>query len=187
MNIVYFDLETRRSANDVDGWNNKGRMGISVAVTYSTARGTYQIYEEHEADALVNELLKADLVVGYNILNFDYEVLMAHTVHDLRYAVRTLDLLVDVEAAAGFRPGLDSIAKPTLGLSKTAQGIDAVRWFREGRLEEIATYCCYDVKVTRLVHEYGVRNKTLFAMDRNGRKHSVALSWRLENTPTSGA
>ncbi len=187
MNIVYFDLETRRSANDVGGWSNKGRMGISVAVTYSTARGTYEIYEEHQADDLVAELLKADLVVGYNILEFDYEVLMAHTVHDLRYAVRTLDLLVDVEAAAGFRPGLDAIAKPTLGLSKTGHGMDAVRWYRERRLEDIARYCCYDVKVTRLVHEYGARNKTLFAMDRNGHTHTVAVSWRLEGTPASRA
>ncbi len=187
MNIVYFDLETRRSANDVNGWSNKGRMGISVAVTYSTARGTYEIYEEHEANVLVEELLKADLVVGYNILNFDYEVLMAHTVHDLRYTVRTLDLLVEVEAIVGFRPGLDAIAKPTLGVSKTGHGMDAVRWFREGRLEEIARYCCYDVKVTRLVHEYGARHKTLLALDRNGHKHEVAVNWTLEGGRRSGS
>ena len=40
-NIVYFDLETQRSFGDVGGFSNKGKMGISIAVTYSTARGTY--------------------------------------------------------------------------------------------------------------------------------------------------
>jgi DEAD/DEAH box helicase domain-containing protein len=179
MNIVYFDLETRRSKNDVEGWDNAGKMGISIAVTYSTLRGTYEIYEEHEAERLADELIKADLVVGFNILDFDYEVLMAHTLHDLRYVVRSLDLILDISEAAGFRPGLDAVAQATLGVSKTGHGMDAVRWFREGRLKEIAEYCCYDVKVTRLVHEYGARNKELFVKDRNGHKHRIEVGWTL--------
>ncbi len=178
MNIVYFDLETRRSKNDVDGWENARNMGISVAVTYSTTRGTYEIYEEHEAERLVEELVRADLVVGFNILHFDYEVLMAYTVHDLRYSVNTLDLIVDITQAAGFRPGLDAVAQATLGVGKTGHGMDAVRWFREGRLADIATYCCYDVKVARLVHEYGVRNQQLFVTDRNGQKIRIDVLWK---------
>ena len=31
---------------------------------------------------------------------------------------------------------------------------------------DIAKYCCFDVKVTRLVHEHGVRNGKLFYSDR---------------------
>lgn len=61
--IVYFDLETRRTANDVGGWGNKHLMGISVAVTFSTARNEYTIYTQDEAPALVEQLKRADLVV----------------------------------------------------------------------------------------------------------------------------
>ena len=32
--IVYFDLETQRTANDVGGWGNKHMMGISIAVIF---------------------------------------------------------------------------------------------------------------------------------------------------------
>ena len=71
MDIVYFDLETQRTANDVGGWDKKYQMGMSVGVTYSTADDTYAIYPESRAGDLVNRLRKADLVVGYNILHFD--------------------------------------------------------------------------------------------------------------------
>ena len=36
-NFVYFDLETKRSANDVGGWDRKADMGMSIGVTFSTA------------------------------------------------------------------------------------------------------------------------------------------------------
>jgi len=42
-NIVYFDLETQKSADEVGGWNNIARMGMSIGVTFSTARGDYKI------------------------------------------------------------------------------------------------------------------------------------------------
>ena len=62
--FVYFDLETQRTANDVGGWDKKRDIGISLGVTYSTKLGEYRIYTEKELDALVNQLLRADLVIG---------------------------------------------------------------------------------------------------------------------------
>ena len=70
-NIVYFDLETQKTANDVGGWDKKRDMGMSVGVTYSTQLGQYRIYREDQANDLVQQLFRADLVVGFNILNFD--------------------------------------------------------------------------------------------------------------------
>mgnify|MGYP000971043638 FL=1 len=78
-NIVYFDLETQKSAEEVGGWNKIRDMRMSVGVTFSTARGTYQIYPESRVDALIEELRRADRVVGFNILRFDYEVLAGHS------------------------------------------------------------------------------------------------------------
>ena len=40
-NIVYFDLETQKSAAEVGGWNKKREMKMSVGVTFSTALGEY--------------------------------------------------------------------------------------------------------------------------------------------------
>ena len=99
--IVYFDLESQRTANDAGGWDQKAKMGMSLSVTYSTRLGEYQIFTEKNVDALVQQLLKADLVVGFNVINFDYAVLMGYTVMDLPSMCRTLDLMVDIVALSG--------------------------------------------------------------------------------------
>jgi DEAD/DEAH box helicase domain-containing protein len=43
-NIVYFDLETQKSAEEVGGWDKISDMRMSVGVTYSTNREGYRIY-----------------------------------------------------------------------------------------------------------------------------------------------
>lgn len=175
--IVYFDLETQRTANDAGGWDKKHEMRVSIAVTYSTALGEYRIFEEKDVNALVDQLVKADLVVGFNVINFDYEVLSRYTVLDLAHTARTLDLLVEIEKVLGHRLSLDSVASATLGVGKTGDGLDAIRWWREGRLLEIAEYCCFDVKCTKLVHEHGASHRQLQYVDKFRNKKSVAVQW----------
>lgn len=176
-NTVYFDLETQRTANDAGGWDKKREMGMSVGVTYSTALDEYRIYSEKRVNELIDQLVKADLVVGFNVINFDYEVLMGYTILDLPHQCRTLDMLVDLEAKLGHRLSLDSVATASLGVGKTADGLDAIRWWREGKLKEIAEYCCYDVKCTKMVHEFGIANKKLHFSDRFQQKRSVPVEW----------
>ena len=157
MDIVYFDLETQRTANDAGGWDKKAAMGMTVGATYSTGAGRYAVFGEERVHELVDHLQQADLVVGFNLINFDYEVLMGYTVMDLAHSVPTLDLMVDLEkgsdTASGWRP------------------------WRQGRKLEVARYCCFDVKVTRLVHEHGMAHGEVFFTDRLGRKQRVAVDW----------
>jgi DEAD/DEAH box helicase domain-containing protein len=152
-------------------------MRMSVGVTFSTARGTYMIYGEPRINDLMDELRRADLVVGYNNLRFDFEVLAGHNPFFDVEQVRTLDLLVDLQQVIQRRVPLDAIAQATLGVEKTSDGLQALRWFREGRLVEIAEYCCYDVKITRLVHEYGAAHRQVFYTNRLGKKVAVAVNW----------
>ena len=175
-NLVYFDLETQKSADEVGGWGNIREMRMSIGVTFSTARNEYRIYGEKQVDDLLVELQRADLVVGFNNLRFDYEVLHYYTVFDLSQ-VPTLDVLVELQKQLQHRLSLDSVASATLGVEKTAEGLQAIDWFREGKMLEIAEYCCYDVKITRLVHEYGAAHKQLFYKNRFGNKLSVPVSW----------
>ena len=175
--IVYFDLETQRTANDAGGWNRKGNMRMSIGVTYSTKTGRYEVFSEARVHDLIERLRRADLVVGFNVLNFDYHVLMGYTVLDLCSELHTADLMLDMEQRLGHRLGLDTIANATLGVQKTGAGLDAIRWWREGRLLEIAEYCCFDVKVTRLIHEHGCQHKELFFHDRFAQRQRVALDW----------
>ena len=113
--IVYFDLETQRSAGDVGGWDKKCDMGMSVGVTYSTKLGKYQVFGEAQVDGLISQLRGADLVIGYNHINFDYQVLMGYTCLDLPSQLVSLDLCTYLEQAINHRPKLDHIASASLG------------------------------------------------------------------------
>lgn len=185
--IVYFDLETQRTANDAGGWGKKAAMGMTVGVTYSTRLGRYTIYDEKRVHELVEQLQRADLVVGYNVINFDFEVLMGYTVIDLAHSVPTLDLMVDLEGKIGYRIGLDSVAQSTIGCGKTADGLDAIKWWRQGRKLDVARYCCFDVKVTRLVHEHGMVSGSVFYHDRLGKKQQVPVDWAASGQARSAA
>ncbi|MCX6977464.1 MAG: helicase, partial [Verrucomicrobia bacterium] len=89
----------------------------------------------------------------------------------------TLDMLLEIEKKLGHRLGLDAVASASLGVGKTGDGLDAIRWWREGKLLEIAEYCCFDVKCTKLVHEFGLTNKRLFYDDRFQQRRSVDVNW----------
>ncbi|MCX6894034.1 MAG: ribonuclease H-like domain-containing protein [Verrucomicrobia bacterium] len=176
-NIVYFDLETQKSADEVGGWGNIRDMRMSVGVTYSTARGDYKIYGEAQVNDLIKELQRADLVVGFNILRFDYDVLVGHNTFFDPQQLHTLDMLVEVEKSLGHRLKLDAIATATFGLEKTAEGLQAIEWFKQGKLVEIAEYCCFDVKLTKLVHEYGAQHQQLHYLNKFGKKLTVPVKW----------
>ncbi len=176
-NFLYFDLETQRSANDVGGWEHKDKMGMSVGVTYSSLTGKYTIYTEEEAGNLIKELAKADLVIGFNHVGFDYGVLQGYSTWDVDSQMRSLDIMLDLESKLGHKPKLEDVAMASIGTGKTAHGVEAIRWWREGRYRDVAEYCCFDVKVTRLVYEYGVRHGFVKYVDRFTREHTISVSW----------
>lgn len=183
-NIVYFDLETQRSFGDVGGYSHKDKMGVSVAVTFSTARGSYEIYQECELDRLAEELIRADLVVGWNHLQFDYPVLQPYVFHTLAEQTVNLDMMLELESLLGFRLKLDSVAAASLGTGKSADGLDALRWWQEHKksgdfapLRKIAEYCAFDVKVTKCVHQYALAHGLLKYGDKNGRTAEIAVNW----------
>lgn len=180
-NIVYFDLETQKLANDVGGWSHLDKMLMSVGVTYSTALDKYTIYDENHVQDLIDQLLNADLVVGFNHVSFDYGVLMGYTVLDLAEQTNNLDLLLSLEEKLGHRLKLDAIASASLGAGKSADGLQAVKWWREGKVKEIAEYCCYDVKVTWKVHAYGAEHGKVKYIGRHSPEpQEVEIDWKID-------
>jgi len=182
--IVYFDLETQRSFGDVGGAAHKDKMGMSVGVTYSTETGQYHIYGEDQVEELVDQLVKADLVVGYNHVQFDYPVLQGYTIYDLPTQTVNCDMMLDLEVILGRRLKLDAVASASLGIGKTADGLDALKWWQEhkktGEIEpmmKIAEYCCYDVKVTKEVYEYGLKHGKVLYGDRGGQVQEIEIGW----------
>nr|HID14754.1 helicase [Anaerolineae bacterium] len=175
-NIIVFDLETQHTADEVGGWRYIRDMRLAVAVTYNAATDVYRSYTEQEVDRLIAILRGADLVVGYNVRRFDYEILRGYTTERLDQ-IPTLDMLDDLYHTLGWRPSLDAVAAATLGETKSADGLQAVRWFRQGQLDKVIAYCRHDVEVTWRIYRFGRRNGYVQYRDRNWRVHKVPVRW----------
>jgi len=180
MNIVYFDLETQKTFDEVGGRNNIAALKFACGVTWSTSRNDFAVYWESDVPALMAELKAADRIVGFNVINFDYEVLRAYMPTDAYAfrAIRTTDMLADIFRALGFRLSLDSLAKATLGETKTADGLQSVEWFRNGELDKVVEYCKADVDITRRVYEFGRQNGFVHYYSKLGSKLKVKVSWK---------
>ena len=178
MNIVYFDLETQKTFDEVGGRNNMAALKLACGVTWSTQRNDFAVYWEQDASALVAELKSADRVIGFNIINFDYEVLKPYAPTENFRAMRTTDMLADIFRALNFRLSLDSLAKACLGATKTADGLQSVEWFRNGELDKVAEYCKTDVDITRHVYEFGRDNGFVYYYSKLGSKLKVNVNWK---------
>ena len=174
--VVVFDVETQRSFDEVGGRTQFHKLGVSAAVAYRYDLDQFLECTEEDIGRLIDLLLEADLVVGYNILGFDYEVLRAYTDRDLRL-LPTVDLMRDLEARLGFRPKLDSVVQPTLGVGKTADGLQALEWWRRGEIDKIVSYCRDDVRVTRDLYDYGKRNRCVLVARFGGTPRRVEVDW----------
>ena len=174
--IVFFDLETKYLADEVGGWSNIPKMELAVAVTYSTADAAYRHFVEEQAAELVNKLQKADLVVGFNVRRFDFQVLQPYTDVPLQ-KLATVDMLQDLHRVLGFRVSLAALAEATLDTSKSADGIQAVHWFRRGEIDKVIEYCQRDVKITRDVYEFGKRHGFVRFRDRYRGVRQVRVRW----------
>ncbi len=175
-NTIFFDLETQRLANEVGGWNNIHKMGLSVAVTYATADAAFCHFTQDQASDLVAELQRADLVVGFNVMRFDYTVLQPYTDVPL-HQLPTVDMLQDLHRQLGFRVSLDAVASATLNATKSADGIQAVEWYRRGEIDKVMAYCERDVEVTRDVYEFGKRHRFVRYRDRRHRMRQAPVPW----------
>jgi DEAD/DEAH box helicase domain-containing protein len=177
MNDLFFDLETQKSIQEVGGRENLRQLRLSVAVTFSTATNEFKAYTEKDVPALIADLKSAERVIGFNLLQFDYPVLKYYTQERLS-DLPTLDLLEDIYNKLGFRLGLDALAAATLNARKSADGLAAIRWFREGKLDQLIAYCRDDVAITKRLFEAGRDRGFVQYIDRDGRLKKITVTWK---------
>jgi DEAD/DEAH box helicase domain-containing protein len=171
------DLETQRSAQEVGGWHLAGRMGISCGVLYDSEKDDYIEFLEDQVHQLIDYLQKLPLVVGFNINRFDYRVLQGYANFDFG-TVNTLDLLEHIHRQLNFRLSLDHLAKVTLGVQKSADGLQALRWWKEGKIRNIVDYCKKDVEITKDLYLFGKENGFLLYTNKAGSRVRVPVSWK---------
>lgn len=172
--VVVFDLETQRGAEEVGGWHNAHLMRLALAVTWDSAEQRFDTFREADIEALLAKLAAADLVVGFNALGFDYRVLRGYTDRDLR-ALPTFDLLDAVHARLGFRLKLGHLGEETLGVAKSADGLQSLRWWSEGRVDLIERYCRDDVAILRDLFEHARAEGHLLFRTKGGERVRLPL------------
>ena len=179
---VVLDVETRRSAAEVGGWGLARKMGVSVAVLYDSRDDACHAFRQEELDGLFARLDGAGLVVGFNSVRFDYAVIAPFAPPsfphgaDLR-ALPSLDLLQRIHERLGYRVSLGNLGEATLGEPKSADGLQALKWWKEGRLEEIAAYCRKDVELTRRLYLFGLENGYVLFSNKAGQKARVPVDF----------
>ena len=176
-NIIYFDLETQKSAQEVGGWSYIDRMKLAIAATFSTANQQYTTFQESNVEDLINQLAEADLIVGFNLKGFDYVVLRPYTRINL-WQLPTFDMLEHVKRSLGFRLSLDALARETLRETKSADGLQSLRWWKAGKVDLVAEYCRKDVEITKRLYEHASEKGYLLFRGRDGRVRRVnTMGW----------
>jgi len=135
------------------------------------------MFQYHFSSYLVDQLLSASLVIGFNSKGFDYRVLYGYRPDIDFRKLPSLDMLEQIHQTLGFRVSLDNLAQSTLGKGKSANGLDALRWYQEGRMDLIETYCRDDVAVTREIYEHVLNNGFLRFQDRSGELRKFSIQW----------
>jgi len=174
---VYLVLSTQKSAEDVGGWQHKHLLGLGVAVTYDTQEGRYNVYTAETVAALLASLREADLVIGFNTRDFDYQVLQPYT--DVPLAtLPTLAVLDEVQRTLGFRLSLRHLVKETLGIERPDDSLRTLQWYQEGERERIVQQCRRDLELLRELVRYGTGTGTVFYRDQAGVRTAVPVHWQ---------
>ncbi len=153
MDKLVIDIETSNTFAEVGGDRNLAALNVSLIGCYSYNRDEYFSFTEHTLAQFGPLLQRAGLLIGFAINRFDLPVLAKHYSFNLM-SLNRLDLLEEVELATGHRISLNSLAKANLGLEKThANGLEATRLYKEGKMDELRDYCLNDVKLTKELYD----------------------------------
>jgi DEAD/DEAH box helicase domain-containing protein len=174
-NDVVLDIETQNTFDDVGGYFTD-KLKVSLVGCYFYETDTYESFLEADLPQLFARLEKSGRIIGYNSIGFDMPVLNNYYAGDL-LTLPQLDILDHVVRELGYRIKLDDVAKATLGTQKSAHGLQAVAWWKEGKIDEIREYCLQDVKVTKEVYEFGLKNNYILFDTKRGERQAVSVDF----------
>ena len=185
--VLYFDLETQKSANEVGGWDKTEFMRLAVGVVWDSLDQKYYSYLENVASQLVKKLYTAGLVVGFNVKKFDYGVLKPYAKDTgiILDEIVTLDMLEEINIKLGHRLSLNHLAENTLNAEKSADGLVSLQWYKDGKIDKVIEYCKKDVEITRDLFLYGESNGFVKYKSRSGKTKECNVDWKRESVMQS--
>lgn len=167
---IVFDIETY---GDI---RNRADIKVTVVSIYEYETDSYRSFEEGQLVDLWPIFEKATRIIGYNSKSFDAPILDKYYGGDINL-IPHLDLLEKIKESSGKRFKLDDVAKATLEISKSADGMQAIKWYEEGKIDEIKKYCEQDVKITKEIYEFGKKNKMLYTSTLTGQLMPIPVDF----------
>lgn len=159
MRKITFDIETTNTFADV-GSSSPADLNIAVVALHDSETDEYSYYLEKDFPKLWKILEHADMLIGYNSDHFDIPLLNKYFPGELTH-IKSLDILKEIHKSLGRRLKLDTVAEATLGESKSANGLQSIRWWKDGEIQKVCDYCVQDVKVTKGVYDYAFKHGKL--------------------------
>jgi DEAD/DEAH box helicase domain-containing protein len=159
MRKITLDIETKNTFEDI-GENTPSLLDISIVCIHDSGTNTYDSFLENDFDRLWPILEKADMLIGYNSDHFDIPLLNKHYAGDLS-TIKSLDILKEIKDSTGRRFKLDNVAQTTLGEGKSGNGLEAITWWKNGEIEKIKKYCLDDVRITKDIYDFALKNNYL--------------------------
>ncbi len=173
--LVFYDVETQKRADEVGGWEHADKMLISIAVTYSEDDG-FRVWYETMVSEMIGYMNSFDLVVSFNGDNFDSKVLSYYgDVSTIRR--KSFDVAQYLSSKLKHRVRLESVAMATLNVGKSADGLAALQWWKEGKVDQIIEYCRQDVQVLRDLVRFGQEKGYVQYNDMQEQPVQVKVDW----------
>jgi len=172
MRKIVFDIETKNTFQDA-GSNDPASLDLSLICIYDYETNEYGSFFEEDLPKLWPILEQADMLIGFNSDHFDIPLLNKYYPGDLT-RIKSLDIMSEIRKVLGRRVSLNQIAEATLGTKKSGHGLAAIKWWNEGDLENLKKYCLEDVRITKEVYDYAVKNKKLKYVE-NGVETEITL------------
>lgn len=159
MNVIIFDLETQYLFKELGmlDFNSRDPTKLKLSVAGILTNGKSLFFNENQIAELMEYLKKADLIVGHNLLRFDYLVLQPYVDEDVikLLANKTFDMMLELEKTTGCWIPLDDLGKRNIGMIKNMDTLKIPKMWREGKHEEVKNYLINDLKMTEAIFNHG--------------------------------
>lgn len=175
-NIYIFDLQTRKTYEDVGGKKGIAQMGISFAALLNHQTDELELFTEKEVTRLIDKILSSQLIVGLNLKKFSYKVLSSFGNTDFQ-KIRSLDILDYLRKKIVLKPCIEDLFLGTLGINKSLDNMKITRLFKLGKTEEVKQITIQNVKALNSVYSFGKEKGHVFLNDRTGQRWKISVSW----------
>ena len=158
MRIITFDIETY--GNFGSGPRAYDNIEMTICCVHDSQTNTYDSFLKDDLPRLWKLFESTDVLVGYNSDHFDIPILNKYYPGDLS-KIKSIDLLKDIHASLGRRIKLDAVAAGTLGSKKSADGRQAMVWWKEGNIKMLREYCLKDVEITKKIFDHMLKKSAV--------------------------